>query len=175
MPIIITFMIEVTGQSPIASFRTVTFSTCGSVCSELNHVWGSWFLIIWLKITAQSSGVEFWTVTFANWFYEVIVRNFVSGQSLSKISWLSNITKIPVAFKTRALHNTTHMLSLDLTPTLSFEPRFYMLIINVYYKKSKHLVIGLLFYFVLMKKLRTEIWEALSHLCFTKIIAFSFD
>ena len=41
---------------------------------------------------------------FSNWFYEVIVQNFVSGQSLSKVSWLSNITKIPVAFKTRALN-----------------------------------------------------------------------
>ena len=49
------------------------------------------------------------------------------------------------------------MLSLDLTPKLSFEPRFYMLIINVYYKKSKHLVIGLLFHFVLMNKI--EDWN----------------
>ena len=34
-----------------------------------------------------------------NWLYEVIVWGFVSGQSLSKPSWLSNITKIPAAFK----------------------------------------------------------------------------
>ena len=34
-----------------------------------------------------------------NWLYEVIVWNFVSEQSLSKPSWLSNITKIPVTFK----------------------------------------------------------------------------
>ena len=34
-----------------------------------------------------------------NWLYEVIVWNFVSGSHL-KPSRLSNITKIPVAFKT---------------------------------------------------------------------------
>ena len=34
-----------------------------------------------------------------NWLWEVIVWNFVSGQSLSKPSWLDNFTKIPVVFK----------------------------------------------------------------------------
>ena len=34
-----------------------------------------------------------------NWLLKVIVWNFVSGQSLSKPSWLGNITKIPVAFQ----------------------------------------------------------------------------
>ena len=33
-----------------------------------------------------------------NWFYEAIVWNFVSGLHL-KPSWLSNTTKMPVAFK----------------------------------------------------------------------------
>ena len=38
-----------------------------------------------------------------NWLDEVIVWNFVSGQSVSKPTWLSNITKIPVAFKPELL------------------------------------------------------------------------
>ena len=32
------------------------------------------------------------------------IRNFVSGKSLSKPSWLGNITKIPVAFKPELLN-----------------------------------------------------------------------
>ena len=34
-------------------------------------------------------------------------------------------------------HNLAQMPSLNLTPKLSFEPRFCMLTINVYYIKSK--------------------------------------
>ena len=37
-----------------------------------------------------------------NWLYEVIVWYFVPGQSLSKPSWLSNITEMPVAFKSES-------------------------------------------------------------------------
>ena len=32
-----------------------------------NCVWRSWYLIIWLEITVQSSAMNFWTVTFSNW------------------------------------------------------------------------------------------------------------
>ena len=74
-----------------------------------------------------------------NWLYKMVVWNFVSGQSLSKPSWLSNITKIPVAFKPDFKSNLLHMRSLYLTLTLSFEPRFFMFIINGNYTKSKRL------------------------------------
>ena len=33
----------------------------------LNHVWGSWYLIMWLEITAQIFAMGFWAVTFLNW------------------------------------------------------------------------------------------------------------
>ena len=52
----------------------------------------------------------------------------LSGELLSKPSWLSNIAKIPVAFKPEP--------SLNLTPTLYFEPRFPMFIINDYDRKT---------------------------------------
>ena len=48
---------------------------------------------------------------------------------LSKPCWLRNITKIPVIFKPE--------LSLNSTPTLCFESRFPMFIINGYDRKSK--------------------------------------
>ena len=74
-----------------------------------------------------------------NWLYKMVVWNFVSGQSLSKPSWRSNMTKIPVAFKPDFKYNLLHMRSLYLTLTLSFEPRFFMFIINGNYTKSKRL------------------------------------
>ena len=43
--------------------------------------------------------MELWTVIFSVLLEEVIVWNFVSGQSLLKPSLLSNITKILVGFK----------------------------------------------------------------------------
>ena len=39
----------------------------------------------------------------------------------------------------RFKHNSTHMSSLNLTPTLSFEPRFCMFIMNGYDRKSKRM------------------------------------
>ena len=36
------------------------------------------------------------------WLYEVTVWYFIPGQSLSKPSWLSNITEMPVAFKSES-------------------------------------------------------------------------
>ena len=59
---------------------------------------------------------------------EVIDYDFLSGESLSKTSTLSNITKIPVAFKPEP--------SLNLTPTLYFELRFPIFIINGYDRKA---------------------------------------
>ena len=50
------------------------------------------------------------------------------GQSLSKPSWLRNITKISVAFKPDP--------SLNLIPTLYFESMFPMFIINGYGRKA---------------------------------------
>ena len=58
---------------------------------------------------------------------EVIDQDFLSGESLSKTSRLSNITKIPFAFKPEP--------SLNLTPTLYFELRFPIFIINGYDRK----------------------------------------
>ena len=59
---------------------------------------------------------------------EVIDQDFLSGESLSKTSRLSNITKIPFAFKPEP--------SLNLTPTLYFELRFPIFIINGYDRKA---------------------------------------
>ena len=64
-----------------------------------DRVRGSWYLIIWLEITAQSSAIDFWRVPFSNWLQEVIIWNFVFGQWLSRPSWLSNNIKMPVALK----------------------------------------------------------------------------
>ena len=71
-----------------------------------------------------------------NWLYEVIIWNFVSLSHL-KPSRLCNIIKIPLAFKPNFKQNSVHMPSIYLTPTLSFEPRFCMFIINSYYTKIK--------------------------------------
>ena len=54
----------------------------------LSHVFGSWYLIIWLGITAQNPAVNIWTVAFSNW---LIFWNFVSGKSLSKLK--TNMTQ----------------------------------------------------------------------------------
>ena len=59
-----------------------------------------------------------------NWLYEVIVRNFVSGQSLSSQGFKYSLARMPSSY---------------LTPTLCFEIRFCMFIINSYYTKSKRL------------------------------------
>ena len=59
---------------------------------------------------------------------EVIDQDFLSGESLSKTSRLSNITKIPFAFKPEP--------SLNLIPTLYFEIRFPIIIINGYGRKA---------------------------------------
>ena len=59
---------------------------------------------------------------------EVIDQDFLSGESLSKTSRLSNITKIPFAFKPEP--------SLNLTPTIYFEIWFPIIIINGYDRKA---------------------------------------
>ena len=91
---------------------------------------------------------------------EMIDQDFLFGESLSKPSRL-NINKIPVAF--------TPELSLNLTPTLYFEPGFPMFVINGYVVCSpwttKFVVPGLL---VLL-----QIWFAISKYgkdCFSKRI-----
>ena len=61
-------------------------------------------------------------------FQEVVDQDFRSGESLSKIFRLSNITKMPFAFKLEP--------SLNLIPTLYFGLKFPILIINGYDKKA---------------------------------------
>ena len=58
----------------------------------------------------------------------MVVYDFISGESLSKPSWLINITKIPIAFKSEPF--------LSLIPTLYFESRFPVFIINGYDGKA---------------------------------------
>ena len=66
------------------------------LCSQiwLNRMWGSWYLIIWLEIMVQRIPMDFWTVTLGSGCLKIFY-----GHSLRKPSWLSNITKIPFAFK----------------------------------------------------------------------------
>ena len=71
-----------------------------------------------------------------NLLYKVIVWNFVSGSDL-KPSRLSNVAKIPIAFKSSFKQNLAHMSPMYLATTLSCEPRFRMFIINSYNTKSK--------------------------------------
>ena len=59
--------------------------------------------------------MDFWKVAFLNWPQEVIVWDLFDSGQFSKPSWLSNIAKIPAAFKLE-LHS--------LAPKLSIEPRF---------------------------------------------------
>ena len=58
------------------------------------------------------------------------IKNHLDSVILQKYHSLSN-----QSFK----QNLAHMLSINLTPTLSCESRFCMFIINSYYTKSKHL------------------------------------
>ena len=95
---------------------------------------GSWYLIILLEITVQSSAMDVCTVTFSNWLLEVIISNFVFGQPLSKPPWLGNIPKIPVPFKPELKHYTAQTLVVNFIPKLSFETRS-LYIINYYYTK----------------------------------------
>ena len=92
------FLLAARVNSLVDSFP-IKYMPCWWSLIWLNCVWGSWYLIIWLKIPVQCSAMGFWTVTFSNWRLEAIVWNFVSGESFSKPSWISNISKIPVAFK----------------------------------------------------------------------------
>ena len=98
-----------------------------------NRISGSWHLIIRLEITVQSSTMGFWTVSFLKLTLGSGCLNFVTRQSLWQLSWLINITKIPVAFKSELRRNLTHMSFLNLTHKLSVEPWFRMFIINVFY------------------------------------------
>ena len=99
-----------------------------------NHVSGSWYLIIWLETIVQSSEMDYY-------FFKLTVGSHCLElcfwtPSLSKPSWLSNITKYQSLSYQSFKHNSTHMPSLNLTPALSFERRFSMFIIKVYYTKS---------------------------------------
>ena len=55
-----------------------------------------------------------------NWLYEVNVCNFVSGQSLSKPSWLIILQKYQSLWSLSFKHNLAHMPYLDLIPTRHF-------------------------------------------------------
>ena len=67
---------------------------------------------------------------FSTFFLESRFQNHPDLAMLQKYQSLSN-----QSFK----HNSTYMPSFDLTPTLSFEPRFRMFIITGYESKSKRL------------------------------------
>ena len=98
-----------------------------------------------MEITAQSSAMDSWTVTFIIWLEKVID----SGQSLSKPSWLSNVTKKYQSLSNQSFqYNLAHVLSLNIAPKLSFEPWFLMFIINGYHTKNQtFVVLGLLIWF----------------------------
>ena len=91
------FLLAVCADSLVDNFSCIMSCLWSLIWS--NRVWGSWCLFIWWEITVPSSAKDFWIVTFSKWLYEVLVWNLISGQLLLKPSWLSNITKIPVAFK----------------------------------------------------------------------------
>ena len=99
-----------------------------------NRVWGSWYLIIWLEISVQSSTIDFWTGFFKLTLGSDCLEPFFG----------------PVAFKIILTQwycrntNSLNMLSLNLTPKFSFTSRFRMFIINVYYTKKETLVVLLL-------------------------------
>ena len=79
-----------------------------------------------------------------NWLYESDCLDFVSRQWLSKPTWLSNIAKIPIAFKPELEHNSGHMPFLYLTPRLFSEPRFHMFNQRLLHKKQTLKLLGLL-------------------------------
>ena len=168
----LTLWLEVTGQSPLSSFWTVTFPTYGSVCLEffpdshfwnngeekdhgpvfinmkfvsllaaganslfdsfsymyslmfmianlIEHVWDSWYLIIWLERTVHSSGMDFWTATLSNWIWEVIVWNFLFLDSCFRNHLDRVILQIYKALSNQSLkYNFVHISSLNLTPKL---------------------------------------------------------
>ena len=71
-----------------------------------------------------------------NWFYKVMVWNFVSGLHLN---YLDSVTlqKYHSLSNHSFKQNLSYMPSIYLTSALSCKPRFCMFIINGYYKKSE--------------------------------------
>ena len=98
-----------------------------------NHVWESLYLIIWLfRFPQWTSGKLFFQTDFRTWFFgalflESCYENHPDSVTLQKHHSLSNYN-----FK----HSSAHMSSLNLIPKLSFEIRFCMFIIHVYYTES---------------------------------------
>ena len=90
------------------------------------HVWGNWYLIIWLEITVQSSDSYFFKLTWGSYclelyFWTVNFKNYPKSVILKKCQSLSK-----QSFK----HNSVYSPSLNLTPNL---------FLKVYYTKRKRL------------------------------------
>ena len=65
-------------------------------------------------------------------FRKSLFKTFFSEQSLSKPSWLRVILQKYKSFSNQSFkQNSAHMPSLNLTPTLSCEPRFRLLLLTV--------------------------------------------
>ena len=103
------------------------------------HLWRSWYLIIWLEINVQSSGmdsgqllfqIDSRTWLFRTLFLDTCFKNPSDSGILWKYQPLSN-----QSFK----HKSANILSLNLSPKLYFELSFCIFIFNGYYTKSKHL------------------------------------
>ena len=111
-------------RSADAQYWTLLYQTDKSMCSVREGVlknfaiftrkhlcWSLFFIFIKKRLQQRCFAVSKFLRSFIlkniglglllNWTYEVIVLNFVSGQSLSKPSWLGNITKIPLASVTQ--------------------------------------------------------------------------
>ena len=78
------------------------------------------------RVPQWTSGRLLFQTDFRKWLFGTLSR------TVTLKAWLSNITKIPVAFK----HSTEQILSLKLTPNLSFDTAVCMFIINGYYTFS---------------------------------------
>ena len=104
-----------------------------------NCIWGSEYLITWLRKTVQSSALDFWN----RYFFKLTLRN----DCLELCIWTVALKTILIRqyykntshVQTRALNTIWEMPSFNLTLNFSFELRFCMFVINGYYTKSKRL------------------------------------
>ena len=77
---------------------------------------------------------------------DLSILGFLSRESLSNHPDLVILQKYLSLSNQSFKHSSTHIPSLNLTPALSFEPRFYMFIINGYDTKQTLVVPRLLVY-----------------------------
>ena len=71
----IVFLLPASANSLVDSF-SFKYMSCLLSLIRLNRIWGSWYLIIWLEITVQSSELGFWTVffqtDFKKWLFGIL-------------------------------------------------------------------------------------------------------